>query len=148
MDPTRKLDRKWRGAGPRQPSNAGSGWREQEGRLPQLQPGGRVQRGSGSGRAASSKGDGTGDLFLISAKTTVARGIRVERVWLEEIEQQARVVRKRPALLLGFDRAEGEPRLDWLALPIADQERLIAIAQAAYEGEAAKARALAGLLFE
>lgn len=151
MGGPRKLDRKWRGTLARRPSNVNSGWREQEALLPQLQPGGRVQRGSGSGRDASSKGDGTGELFLVSSKTTEnaqQKGIRVERIWLEEITQQAQAVRLRPALLLGFDRAGGEPRLDWLALPIEDQKRLIAIAQAAYKGEATQAKALAGLLFE
>lgn len=149
MEEPRKLDRKWRSEQPRA-SNERSGWREQEARLPQLQPGGRVQRGSGSGRAASSKGDGTGDLFLVSAKTTEdpeQKGIRVERAWLEDIAQQARAVRKRPALLLGFDRADGAPRLDWLALPIEDQQRLIDIAVAAHSGEPVKAKVLAGLLF-
>ena len=138
------LDRKWRGQ--RAGLDRRTGWKEQESKLPQLQPGGRRQRGSGCGRAASSKGDGTGDLFLVSSKTTCARGLRVERDWLEEIERQAEAVGQLPALFLGFDRDGSRPRLDWLGFPERTARTLVDIAAAVLEGEDAKARALAGLL--
>lgn len=144
------LDRKWRTDAPKPRRRVG--WEEQEAQLPQLQPGGAVQRGSGNGRRASAKGDGTGKHFLVSAKTTEdpgQKGLRVERGWLEEITQQARALTppKHPALLLGFDRDDGRPREDWLALPIQTQQALIDIAVAAHRGDDAEARALAGLLF-
>lgn len=144
----RRLDRKWRGRKV-QPPNARSGWREQEARLHEIHPGGREQRGSGSGRGASSKGDSTGDYFLISGKTTEKKGMRVERDWLEEIVQQARNVGKRPALAFGFDRDDdGQQRNDWLALPVETAKDLIEIAVALHEGETAKAKALANLLLD
>jgi len=138
------LDRKWRGASAA--IQRSTGWDEQEEKLAQLQPGGRRQQGSGCARAASKKGDGTGDLFLISAKTTEKKGMRLERDWLEEIERQARNVGQLPALFIGFDRDGADDRLDWLGFPERTAKLLIDIAVAARDGELSEARALAGLL--
>lgn len=147
MSTPRKLDRKWRGEQPKPPTNHRSGWREQEASLPQLQPGGRLQRGSGNGRGAGSKGDSIGDLFLISGKSTRKASISVKREDLEAIAQQAHTIQLRPALSFGFDREDGTPREDWLALRQGDQQLLIDIAVAVHEGDTAQAQALTGLLF-
>jgi len=119
------MERPWRTEKPRR----SDGWRKQENRLPGLQSGGRKQRGSGNQKGAASKGDGTGDLFLVSAKTTEKKSLRLERKWLTGIVQQARNVGKEPALMFGFDD-QGEGRHDWLAFPYASAQVLIRIAEA------------------
>lgn len=110
-----------------------------------MQPGGCLQPGSGNGEGATRKGDSTGDLFLISAKTTEAKSIRVERAWLEGIARQARNARKAPALMFGFD-SEGAGREDWVAFPAPLAKTLIEMAEAAARGDAEAARALAELI--
>ena len=131
--PERSLSRDWRD---RDHTKRGTpGWQEQEALLPELQPGGRQQRGSGSGRGASRKGDSVGDLLLVSGKTTEKLSHSVKREWLEAAEQQAEAVGLLPALCVGFDARGRQPRLDYVALERGTVARLIRLAAAVRDGD-------------
>jgi len=141
------LNRAWRDEPPPKPD----GWRVQEAKAAKVQPGGRLQRGSGSGKGATRKGDATGDLLLVSSKTTEdkdQKGLRVERSWLEEIEQQADNAGLCPALLLGFDggRRLGSDRVDWLGFPEPMARQLVALWAAVLQGDLGEAAELAQLM--
>ena len=139
-----RLERPWRKA----PIPERPGWEEQEALLPDLQPGGKRQPRSGAGPSASVKGDGTGDIFLISAKTSGKQALRLERSAVDEILTQASVVGKHAAVFAGFDAQAQKrlPRLDLLALERHVARRLIFIAHAVLQGDMETARAQAELL--
>lgn len=141
--PGEELNRRWRRTSPARDRD---GWREQEAKAPGMQPGGKPVPGSGSGTSASRKGDSTGDLFLVSCKTTDQAALRLERAWLEEIESQARNVGKRPALMFGFDRVGRHGRVDYFAMPEPVQRRLIAVWAAVASGNFDEAQRQAELL--
>lgn len=142
MSVPRRLNRAWRSgqAAPRE-----RGWRAQEERATELQPGGRTIPGSGSGEGASRKSDGTGDIFRVSAKTTGKKSLSIKRAWLEEITAQARNAGQAPLLVFGFD-SDGSGRLDWAAFPHHVAQALIACAVAAAAGDIETARAQAELV--
>jgi len=148
------VDRRWRSApseDDRRHLSRRRASQEQEAMLPQLQPGGRAQPGSGCSRRAGRKSDSRGDLFLVSGKSTAtpgAKSSRVERAWLEEVEQQAEVLHPplRPAITLGFDREDGQPRLDYTAFRQRDAERMVAVVAAVLDGDFDEARRQAEML--
>jgi len=131
-----RLDRPWRREDPDRYRQ--KGWKRQEDRAATVQPGGHRQPGSGNQPGASRKGDGRGDYLLVSAKTTSGKSIRVERGWLEAVVQQARAVRRVPALYFGFD-SKGAGREDWLAVPDRAARRAFEVVEAVLEGDYGRA---------
>jgi len=145
MTERRRLQRGWReDDGRRKPV----GWERQEAKLPELQSSGRAQRGSGSQKGASHKGDSTGDLFLVSGKTTEKKTIPLELGWLEEIARQAANVRLHPALTFGFDGlgALSSGSVNWCAFEFDTAKALIAVTEAVLAGDLDRARTLADLI--
>ena len=142
MTERRRLQRGWQQTDRRKPE----GWRRQEAKT--IQSSGRPQRGSGSGQRASLKGDETGDLFLVSKKTTEKRALRLEVDWLEEIGRQAANVRLHPALVFGFDGLGpmGTGRVDWVGFEEDTAKLLIQVAEAVLAGDPDRARDLAELV--
>jgi hypothetical protein len=85
---------------------------------------GKAVRGSGS--SVYSKGDVHSDSFLVEAKHTNARSIRLTDEWLAKITKEAIAVGKNPALefeLLGSE----DPMLEksWIAVPMSVWTRII-----------------------
>jgi hypothetical protein len=112
-----------------------------------LQPGGRLQRGSGCAKGASRKGDSTGDYFLVSGKTTEKKTLRMDRDWLEEISRQASNVRLHAMLNFGFDGiGPMGGRVDWCAFEQETAKVLVAVVEAVLAGDHARAKALAELI--
>lgn len=116
--------------------------------MPELQPGGRAQRGSGCVPGASGKGDSTGDYFLVSGKTTEKKTLALDRAWLEEIGRQAANVRLHAMLKLGFDGLGplGTGRTDWCAFEKETAKTLIAVVEAVLAEDYDRAHALAELI--
>lgn len=125
------------------PARRESDWRGQEARLVKVQPGGKLQPGSGAPPGASNKGDAMGPFLLISGKTTEKASLSIKRDWLEEIAAQAGNVHRLPALGFGFD---GPPRNDWIAFPIDHAQTMMEVVAALNVGDTDKATRLAELL--
>lgn len=115
---------------------------EQEQRVADAIGGERV-RGSGCSPWPGRKGDAVAEWLRAEAKTTSARGIRVDRDYLVKIRDEAMATGRRPVFAFGFD---GPQRDDWIAFELPVAERLLALVTAVENGDADEALRLVELI--
>lgn len=77
-----------------------------------------------SGALPGMPNDGVKGKYLIEVKSTVKGSIGVKRDWLEELEENAILRRKIPAMVLSFSKRAGRGPDDWVAIPLWDFEKL------------------------
>lgn len=146
MSEPERLTRHWQNDDKRRPRRRGFEIQEE---LAARTIQGYPTRGSGSSPRLSQKGDAFSHHLRVSCKTTEkpgAKSIRVERVWLHEIEAQARATGHKPALMIGFSPDVEHPhRDDWLAFPLSVAEPMVKAIHALTHGRIGEARDLAEL---
>ena len=94
---------------------------EQEDRVAK-RTGGKKQPASGS--KPMNKGDVLSGRYLVEAKTSGKKSIRVSQNWLEKISDEAVQINKVPALTLGFPNMRLGVERDWLMIPMKEFIRL------------------------
>ena len=84
--------------------------------------GGKRQKGSGAN--ALHKGDVKSGRFLMEAKTSAGKGVRISQHYVEKIWNEAAQVQKIPALVVGFPNVGIPVDRDWVMIPMKEFERL------------------------
>lgn len=86
-------------------------------------------RTPGSGAFAGHKGDVRNPDFLVECKTTEKKSIRLEREWLEKIDQEALVKQKCPLVHLQFEKTSKKTEKRWVLMPESEWLKLWAAAK-------------------
>ena len=77
-----------------------------------------------SGAQLLHKGDVLSGNFLVEAKTSGKKSIRVNQAWLEKISNEAAQTNKIPVLALGFPNMPVPHDRDWVCVPMKEFVKL------------------------